>query len=229
VTGANTARNRVTASSAQRAGAAALLARRVLDEPREVARGDERERRDDEGEQRQLPRDEEEHGAEDRDPHDGRDPVDDPGQQERLDGRDVRRDARQRVAEPPAVERVRREPLYVRQQVRANVEQEPLAHPRGEHVVAEREQRAEQREPDIGERDRDEHRDVARDQDVVDDHAEQPDLGRLDGGDGEQRQQAERDPPAVGARERPEPAQQVPDRDLRRCGDEALPVRDGDE
>jgi hypothetical protein len=117
----------------------------------------------------------------------------------------------------------------MREQVRAHVEEEALADPRGEHVVAEREQRSEERQTDVCERDRQEHADVARDEHLVDDDAEQPDLDRLDGGDREQGQQAESDAPAVGARERPEPPQEVPDRDLRSGGYEALPVRLDDE
>ena len=213
----------------ERAGPSALLARRVLDELREVARRDERERRDDERQQRELPGDEEQHAAEDQDADDRGDAVGDPGEQERLDRRDVRRDARQRVAEPPAVEGVGREALDVREQVGAHVEEEPLADPGREDVVAEREHRPEERQPDVRERDREEHPEVARDEHLVDDDAEQPDLRRLDGRDGEQRQQAESDAPAVRARERPEAPQELSDGDLRRGGDVALPVRDGDE
>src|SRR5439155_20816610 len=80
---------------AQGAAAPALLPGRLLDAARETARGDERDRRDDDGDERKLPAQVEERSGEDHDLEGVRDRAGDPRENERLDRGDVARQPRE--------------------------------------------------------------------------------------------------------------------------------------
>jgi hypothetical protein len=117
----------------------------------------------------------------------------------------------------------------VAEDARAQVEREALADPGRDVLVAEREQRPQQREPDHDGGEDGERPERLGDEDVVDDELEQPDLCGLDGGQQRGEQDPGREPAAVGPHERPEAPHDVRDGDGRRRGDEAGVVRGGSE
>lgn len=72
------------------------------------------------------------------------------GEQERLDGVDVTRDARQYVPEPPPLEEPERELLDMPEHVGAQRQQEAFADPRGRHVVGEPQDAGGDDQPQVG-------------------------------------------------------------------------------
>ena len=108
------------------------------------------------------------------------------------------------VAVAAAVERVGLEALQMREELRAQREREPLADPRGGVLVAERQQRPEQREADHGRHEDGERAERLGHEHVVDDQLEQPDLGGLDCGQQRGERDAGHERPAVRPRQRPE-------------------------
>ena len=123
-----------------------------------------------------------------------------PASTKRLDRLDVGGQPLQRVAQPAPVERVRRQPLHVREHARAQVEQEALADPGGDVVVEERDHAGQQRQADVGEREREQRGELARHEHVVDDELEEVDLDRLDRRHERGEAEAEREAAPVGAR-----------------------------
>ena len=146
-------------------------------------------------------------------------------QQQRLDRVDVAGEAREHVAVAAAVERVGLEPLEVGEHARAQREREALADPGGEVLVAERQRRAEQREPEHRERVARQRPELAGREHVVDDQLEDPDLGRLDGRQQRREHEAEREHAAQRPRQRPEAAERRAQGHGRGRGDEPVGVR----
>ena len=128
-----------------------------------------------------------------------------------------------------AVERVGLEPLQVREQPRAQREREALADPGGGVLVAEGQQRAQQRETEHGRHVDGERAERLRDEHVVDDELEDPDLGGLDGGEQRRERDAREERLAVGARQRPEAPDHLAHRDGGRGRDDLVVVGRGGE
>ena len=188
---------------------------------REAVRGEGEHRHHEQRCERQPPREQEQRAAEEQDPRGGLHELAGGRQQQRLDRVDVAGQAGEHVAVAAAVERVGLEPLQVGEELRAQGEREALADPGRRVLVAEREQRPEQREADHRRHEDRERRERLGHQHVVDHDLEQPDLGGLDG----RQQRRERDPGrellAVRPRQRPEAAEDVADRHGGRGGDDA--------
>jgi hypothetical protein len=110
----------------------------------------------------------------------------------------------------------------VRVQPAADGEDEPLADPRTEVVVCERENRADDEESQVDERDPAERAHVGGNERLVDEKFEEPDLRRLDRRHGDEHEDAGRERDAEGPRERPEAAKEHPHRHVRRRRDDAV-------
>jgi hypothetical protein len=115
----------------------------------------------------------------------------------------------------------------VRVDLPAQVEEEALADPRGDVLVAERRKRTGEREAEVRHGDRHERRQILGDEHVVDDELEEVDLDRVDRRDEEQQEQPEGDPAPVGPRERPEAPHDLRRRDRRGLVHDARVVRGG--
>ena len=117
-----------------------------------------------------------------------------PERTKRLDRGDVAGEARDQVAEPPAIEEVEREPLQVREEPGAEVEQEALADPVGEKVIEEAETPAIRVRPTYAAAIQAKGPKSLRHQHLVDDELEHPDHRRVDERDERDQQEAEREP-----------------------------------
>ena len=106
---------RLLGDRGQRAGAAAALARGAAGEPGEAVRGEGEDGHDDQRGERELPREQEQRAAEEQDPRSGLHELAGGRQQQRLDRVDVAGEAGEHVAVAAAVQRVRLEPLQVRE------------------------------------------------------------------------------------------------------------------
>jgi hypothetical protein len=214
---------------AKRAGAAPLLARGLLDQPREAARNVQEDGSDHERHERQAPVQVDQRAREEDDAKQRGQPVGHSREDEALDGLHVPREPRDHVAQAAPVERVERELLHVREEAPAHALQEALPQPGGEVVVAERDQPIRNREGEVERHDPCERLEVAGHEHLVDDELEHPDLGRLDRrADGDQ-QEADGDPPPVRARVGPEAAEDLPDGHGRGLGHERALARGHEE
>ena len=101
----------------------------------------------------------------------------------------------------------------------AQVEEEALAHPRRQHVVAEADEAAGDGDGDEQAADPDERVDVARDEDLVDEDLEEPDRRGLDGRVERDEEGGEQQPRPVAARIRPEAPHDRAHGHRRRLGD----------
>ena len=187
-------------------------------------RGEGEDRHHDQRGERELPREQEQRAAEEQDPRGGLHELAGRRQQQRLDRVDVAGQAGEHVAVAAAVERVRLEPLQVREDLRAQREREALADPGRRVLVAEREQRPEQREADHGRHEDRERLERLGHQHVVDDELEQPHLGRLDRGQQRRERDAGGELLAVRPRQRPEAPDHLAHRDRRGRRDDAIVV-----
>jgi hypothetical protein len=140
---------------------------------------------------------------------------------------DVAGEAGEHVAMAAAVEGVRLQPLEVGEELGAQREREALADPGGRVLVAEGEQRAEQREADHGRHEDGQRAERLGHQDVVDDELEEPDLGGLDRGQQSRQRDACRERLPVRPRQRPEAPEDLPHRHGRRRRDHPIVVRSG--
>ena len=215
---------RLLGHRAERARAAAFLARRSLDEAGEAAGHDEEERRDDQRDQREVPLQVEQRADEEDDLQHRGEGARHAGEDEALDRRDVTAQARQDIAEAAPVERVGREREQVAEDALAHGQQEALAEPRVEQVVGEGDRAAEQQQADARGADPEQRPEVAGDEHFVDDELEEEDLGGLDRDARRDQRQRQRQPAPERAGVGPEPAHDLARRQRGGVRDHELPA-----
>ena len=153
---------------------------------------------DDQGRERELPREQEERADEEEQPRGGLDGLGERGQQERLDRVQAARDAAEHVTVAAFVERIGLEALKMIEELGPDGHGEPLPDPGGDVLVAEGEDRAGQRERAHRRGQRPQRGEVGGNEDVVHDRLEEPDLDRLDRGQRGREHQS--DKPALAER-----------------------------